>query len=518
MFKRLISAVLCIAIVISLLLAGQYDCVAKETKINGDFAWKPLYGVEVGFQTIKNAAGKNAEVTNVTGVGAATWYSPCVDIYSAIRNDIKKNGAGDYRVEFCFSPKGSGNDPVNMKVIMRASNKTVFAENPIGNEHFLLGIVAANEMTLGSWYDVSFTMGINQDDVKDAEGFWHICFDGVPKEVKSMQIYGFNVYRVGGLTENGYGNLSVKKSSTFAASGSAANNGTNANNNFGNNFGNNFSNFWETIFGNGGIGNNNNNNTNNGSSVQTGVNLLDAKTSGFEGISSVNETKWFSFSAGEMSIEPGYAGNSLKMKTPEVTWGSPALDIRPYIKSAGVYTFSMMVYFEDTAPSSTKLLIRSTKPCSLVEKSGGNYYKNFTDAKLKADKWTRLSGSFEVKESDLYIDDQWKVCFSVISEDVKSVIIDEVFLIKGKVGDLPPVSAPTNNNANENSGTDAGSSGQDTVRPDNNSVKAIEFYGTEVIDTAITVSGISFAIVAVTIAVKIKAARFKKIKEESKAK
>lgn len=175
-------------------------------------------------------------------------------------------------------------------------------------------------------------------------------------------------------------------------------------------------------------------------------NLIDSKTSSFSGISNWRETDWIGFYAGNMSLsEEGFSGACIKMETPENTWGSPALDIFPYIKEPGQYVFSAFVKYDGEGEKNFDFILRGTKETSIIEKRGKNFYGSICVKRVKAGQWEKVTASFYVTEEDLKADDVWNLCISVVEPDIKALYFDEVVLIKGKANALPEISEPNEN-------------------------------------------------------------------------
>lgn len=175
-----------------------------------------------------------------------------------------------------------------------------------------------------------------------------------------------------------------------------------------------------------------------GEVIPQSENLIDSKTSSFDGIGNWNETNWISFYAGNMSLsDNGFSGACLKMETPKDTWGSPALNIFPYIKEPGQYAFSAFVKYDGEGEKKFDFILRGTKETSIIEKRGKNFYGSICVKRVKAGQWEKVTATFYVTEEDLKADDVWNLCISVVEPDIKALYFDQVALVKGKANNLP---------------------------------------------------------------------------------
>lgn len=175
-------------------------------------------------------------------------------------------------------------------------------------------------------------------------------------------------------------------------------------------------------------------------------NLIDSKTSTFDGIKNWRETKWEDFYAGNMSLSNnGFSGTCLKMETPKNTWGSPALNVSPYIKAPGQYVFSAFIKYDGEGEKSFDFILRGTRETSIIKKHGKNFFGSICVKRVKAGQWEKVTATFNVTEEDLKANDAWKLCISVVQLDIEALYFDEVVLIKGSTNDLPEPPQPNEN-------------------------------------------------------------------------
>ena len=125
----------------------------------------------------------------------------------------------------------------------------------------------------------------------------------------------------------------------------------------------------------------------------TAHNYVDAKNSGFEGVSSITETAWFrlTHSAGgsttgiEIKTDGGHTGKNYIQAKIEQSWYSPAINIYPFLKEAGEGTYRIAVYIRSSSSSFTpkNFFVVRGKEADITdsevfpfigEKSDGNFY------------------------------------------------------------------------------------------------------------------------------------------------
>ena len=221
----------------------------------------------------------------------------------------------------------------------------------------------------------------------------------------------------------------------------------------------------------------------------TAKNLVEERTSTFENVNSVAESGWTGFSAGTLSIDAnGYRGSCLKMTTPAQTWGSPTIDIFPFIKEEGTYSISMFVKFDGEKEQGLSFVLRGTRENSFITAHGTNFYVNIGSQKIQSGQWTKMTAQFIVKEEDFSEKDSWKLCFSTIKPEVEAIYIDDFVLIKGKVSELP-----------ENTEPDEDIIVSEDSRPKQDK----ELYPPQIKKTVVITSIVTLIVVALTITLKI---------------
>ncbi len=233
----------------------------------------------------------------------------------------------------------------------------------------------------------------------------------------------------------------------------------------------------------------------------TAKNLVEERTSTFENVNSVAESGWMGFSAGTLSIDAnGYRGSCLKMTTPSQTWGSPTIDIFPFIKEEGTYSISMFVKFDGEKEQGLSFVLRGTRENSFIIAQGTNFFISIGSKKVQPGQWTKMTAQFIVQKEDILEKDSWKLCFSTIKPDIKAIYIDDFVLIKGKVSELP-----------ENTETDEDIIISEDSRPKQDK----ELYPPQIKKTVIITSIVTVVIVALTITFKIVVSKkFKRGKEK----
>lgn len=377
---------------------GENIAFSGEKNIGEMFS---VFGTgKANIEYVTTKKGEKVPAVKTTGLGENTWSSPCVDIFGVIKKDVEKNGAGRYAISFDVMLEGEENKEYDLSLLMRASAKTTLFVNGNGGEAGYRAPLGRVKAVTGKWKSFSTTFGVLKEDVQGEET-WKLCLDALPQGLHTVWICDFSIIRFSDDTTTEVKNTFCVDSAKFAEA-----NEENA-------------------------------------VVSSGENLLDKATSSFENVANWQNTKWTSFSAGNMSIiKEGYSGSCLKMETPKNTWGSPAIDIFPYITEAGQYSLSMFVKYECEINRKLSLIIRGSRKNSFIEQQNTNFYGDLCTKNVKAGQWEKFSATFNVTEEDLAEKDMWRLCFSSIQPDVKAVYIDEIAIVKGGVKDLPQNPTP----------------------------------------------------------------------------
>lgn len=396
---------------------------------------------------ITNKKGEKEAAVKTTGLGENTWSSPCVDIFSIIKNDVAKNGAGRYAISFNVMLEGEENKNYDLAVLVRASKKTILFNDGNGGAAGYRTKVGIVKAVTGKWKSFSTTFGVSEEDVQGEET-WKLCLDSLPKELHTVWLNDFSIIRVSDDSTPEVKNAMCVDCTKFSGKST------------------------ETT------------------PITEGENLLDKATSSFENVANWQDTKWTSFSAGKMSIiEEGYSGSCLKMETPENTWGSPALEIFPYITEAGQYTISMFVKYECEINRKVSLILRGTRKNSFIEQHNKNFYGDIGTKTFKAGQWEKFTSTITVTEEDLVENDSWRLCFSSTQPDVKAVYIDEIVLIKGTVKGLPQNPTPNESVQLE--------------QQEQKEKQEVILYDENIGKTAVKTAVVTFVIVAIVVPLKI---------------
>lgn len=458
MLRKLIAVALVLFLFSACIVEAEGEnAVLQNEKITEDM-WS-VFGtcnVSTEYVTTKNGAKETA--LKSTGLGKNTWSSPCVDIFSIIKKDVEKNGAGRYAISFNIMLEGEENKEYNLSLIVRSSQKTTLFNKGDGGEAGYRNGLGRVKAVTGVWKSFSTTFGVLEEDVQ-GEQTWKLCLDSLPKDLHTVWLNDFSIIRFSDDTSPDVRNTVCVDCTKFADTQRPKENNS------------------------------------------PSQNLIENVTSTFEGIKKWQDTQWTSFFAGNMSIaEEGYTGACLKMETPQKTWGSPALEIFPYIKEEGQYSVSMFVKYDGEGEKNLSLILRGTKANSFIQVRDTNFFGTIDVKKVYAGEWTRMTATFTVTKEDIAQDDSWRMCFSTIQPDIKALYIDEVVLIKGSVNDLPK-----ENESNE-SVEHQHHKPKEEIPP---------LYEGNIKKTAITTSIITFIITTLVIVIKIfLPVLIKKVKKE----
>lgn len=429
MLKRFIAVFITVSILFSIPLLtvkakGANLISANDSQMNDISSWRAFEG---GYVQMGSANGEN--VLFASGLGTRTWYTPAYNIYNVIRSDVLKNGGGRYQISFSIALIVTGDGEQEISSMIRSTNKTPImdiANNEKDEFRKKLSIVFGKN---GEWKDYSITIGVKPEDVKNEGEEWLFCFDKIPEALTGMYIDDFSVCRYSDDSEQTVLMHSCKPSKkTFSgvASNATPTAKTNATP---------VPRVTPSASGNTAV---------NSGTVETGKNLFDEKTSTLENVNAVGQTAWTTFSSIGLSIsDGGYSGKCLKATGHSVTWASPAINIFPYIKEAGTYTFSAMVKVTGSKEETDySFIIRGTKEKSFIPQRGSNFFGSVGRGKLTSGEWSRIVGQFTVSEEDMEEQDTWTLCISSIPLEVGEVFIDEAVLIKGTEKQLPEMKEP----------------------------------------------------------------------------
>lgn len=425
--------------------AGENIAFSGEQNVGETFSVFGTGKAEIEYVTTKK--GEKEMAVKTTGLGKNTWSSPCVDIFAIIKNDVEKNGAGRYAISFNVMLEGEEDKDYNLSLLVRSSEKTTLFTNGNGGEAGYRATLGRINAKTGQWKSFSTTFGVLKEDV-EGEQSWKLCLDALPEDLHTVWLNDFSIIRFSDDTSVEVKNIVCVNCTKFSSA-----NGENE----------------EAV-------------------TASGENLLDEKTSGFENTEKWQDTKWTGFSAGTMSVsEEGYSGSALKMETPENTWGSPALDVFPYITEAGQYSISMFVKYDGESAKNLTLIIRGTRVNSFMESKGNNFYSIIGVKTLEAGKWKKFTATFTVTEEDIKEKDTWRLCFSTVETDIEALYIDEVSLVKGDIGELPENPEP-----------------DESVQLEQSEEKAtVPLYDESTKTTAIKTAIITFSVTALVIFIKI---------------
>lgn len=433
-------------------LIPEADC-----KMNKGNNWAPYTGGKVSVVSLKTATDSKNTVLKATDLGKNTWETPFLEIFAIIKDDVDKNGAGRYKVSFEYMFQGEEDKDYNITTMIRSTRPMkVLTKKNNDSTQFRDSMGRISGKT-GVWRTFNTTFGVVEEDVQNANTSWMFCFDGFPTDLTTMYFDDFVITRtaVKDITDVSVKGTVVSNSVKFKGA--------------------------QTIT-------DKNESSENTGNVQHCVNLLDKKTSTFDNIKTVEESGWTGFSSVDLSIvQGGYKESCLKMTTPKQTWGSPTIDIFPYIKEAGTYSLSMFVKFDGDTEQNLALILRGTRENSFIEERGGNFYGIISTKNVQAGQWTRITAQFTVSENDISAD-SWKLCFSTIKPEIKAIYVDEVVLIKGETDQLPENNEPD----------EAIVVADGTLKQNDGSL-----YNPQIKKVAITTSVVTIVVVAVTIALKI---------------
>ena len=189
-------------------------------------------------------------------------------------------------------------------------------------------------------------------------------------------------------------------------------------------------------------------------------NIVDSANSGFENVTSIEETKWFrlidSFGDAKqkdltgmtIKTDGGNTGTNYLSMSGDKSWYSPSINLYPFFKEAGAGEYVITFFFrsEQKTPQSFKVrgLVTDMEeseddeitgfPC-LIDKGGSNYFRSFSGALTDNGGWFFFESDYlEVTEENIAdehhnwwfaLADMVNSKFTIDIDDFKIVPVDE---------------------------------------------------------------------------------------------
>lgn len=185
--KRIVSAILALAVVLSVLSAVTF-AVGEENNIipekdstfeSGTTAWQAFSGGSVATKPNPNGEGK---VLEYTVDKSKTWASAALDIKPLIQ---KAGEAGTYYLYMELYAE----ENVSTSVTIRTNDTSFSMSYTANNTYPRLGQAS---VSAGEWLTYEAEINIEEDDLTLKEGYWLLCFDGLSRYCDKFYID--NVY------------------------------------------------------------------------------------------------------------------------------------------------------------------------------------------------------------------------------------------------------------------------------------------------------------------------------------
>lgn len=168
-------------------------------------------------------------------------------------------------------------------------------------------------------------------------------------------------------------------------------------------------------------------------------NLIPAVSSNFNSVSSVSQTAW-TIKYGSVSptiSSSGYGGTKClyytKAASSSENYFSPAINLAPYITSAGYYTIRFQYKVAasgEVAPFTGLIRGTAADQNSFIQENNGNYYANLVTApSVQPGKWQTYEATFKVQAGDVKTSANWNFCVHLIADQVTGIYIDNFELI-----------------------------------------------------------------------------------------
>lgn len=163
-------------------------------------------------------------------------------------------------------------------------------------------------------------------------------------------------------------------------------------------------------------------------------NLIPAASSNFNSVSSVSQTAW-TIKYGSVSptiSSSGYGGTKClyytKAASSSENYFSPAINLAPYITSAGYYTIRFQYKVAasgEVAPFTGLIRGTAADQNSFIQENNGNYYANLVTApSVQPGKWQTYEATFKVQAGDVKTSANWNFCVHLIADQVTGIYID----------------------------------------------------------------------------------------------
>lgn len=156
-------------------------------------------------------------------------------------------------------------------------------------------------------------------------------------------------------------------------------------------------------------------------------NLIPEISSNFDTATSPENAGWGKVGSPVISIVSGDSGKCLYFTG--TSYYSPALNIAPYITSAGEYEISFEYKVKNSVNATPfAAVVRGDKAYSFT---GSATYRGLKGAKIsEADTWYTYTDTFAVTAEDIADKGTWNLCLHTINESVTGIYLDNVTLKK----------------------------------------------------------------------------------------
>lgn len=154
-------------------------------------------------------------------------------------------------------------------------------------------------------------------------------------------------------------------------------------------------------------------------------NLIPEISSNFDTATSPENAGWGKVGSPVISIVSGDSGKCLYFTG--TSYYSPALNIAPYITSAGEYEISFEYKVKNSVNATPfAAVVRGDKAYSFT---GSATYRGLKGAKIsEADTWYTYTDTFAVTAEDIADKGTWNLCLHTINESVTGIYLDNVTL------------------------------------------------------------------------------------------
>ncbi len=164
-------------------LVANIDSTFEGANVFTDTSWGKIGSVSSA-EIVKDEYQGNVLKFTKPATTGASYYSVTYDIAPLIKN------GGEYTISFKYKVTGAPEAEAPFDGVMRTESATSFVSLSGGN--YLKGLGGVGLCEDGIWYDASFEIGIEQNDIGQG-GKWRFCLHNIYETVTEIYIDDFKI-------------------------------------------------------------------------------------------------------------------------------------------------------------------------------------------------------------------------------------------------------------------------------------------------------------------------------------